>query len=735
MCAIGICFSGAQVGCVSERYSTPAGGIEDGGVAEATAPLDAAPAGEDATSGPAGDGSPTPGEGDDSGPDAGPSVTSVFSMDTANVVRSSNIVLTKPNALPQQFMPLGNGTLGVAEWAAQGFTAQLNRTDTLPDRKSPGQVFIPGLAALTGASDFQGTVDLYAATLTESGGGMTATIFVRADAPELIIDVTGADPNSSQTAQIKLWSGRSPTAAAANGIASLAETWTDTGGSGERFGSLAAIAVGGSNVTASAVDSLTVQVSFQPNADGSFRVVIASPSWTGGDATTTVASLVGSDTTAPLASVQAGHLAWWQDYWSRIGLLKMTSSDGAADYFEALRTVYLYATAAESRGIYPGTQAGLADIFSYLEDNQPWTPGAYWFWNLRMQVAANMSSGAFDMNTPVFYLYQSNLQNMVSWTMAHMGGRQGICVPETMMFYGNGLQNCDEASSPDWNALTITSGAEIGLWIWQTYLMTGDTTFLSTNYPLMSQVAQFMLAYATQGSDGLLHTMANAHETQWAVTDPITDIVAMKAFFPAVIAAAGQLGTDASLVTQLQAALTKVPPMPRTDAATHTQLLTASSDAAGQDVFALSYQPTAQKHNSENLDLEAVWPYGLIGDNSPDIALAQRTYMNRMFVNNPDWTFDAVERRTPRPGRRSGEGSHQRLGELSDVRRRHGPLGGRDQQRHERVVHRAAGGGGPGHQRGLRAGLRRSAPHRPSLAHNLGWQWDHLHPRQLEGQR
>jgi hypothetical protein len=159
----------------------------------------------------------------------------------------------------------------------------------------------------------------------------------------------------------------------------------------------------------------------------------------------------------------------------------------------------------------------------------------------------------------------------------------------------------------------------------------------------MSQVAQFMLAYATQGSDGLLHTMANAHETQWAVTDPITDIVAMKAFFPAVIAAAGQLGTDASLVTQLQAALTKVPPMPRTDAATHTQLLTASSDAAGQDVFALSYQPTAQKHNSENVDLEAVWPYGLIGDNSPDIALAQRTYMNRMFVNNPDWTFDAVD--------------------------------------------------------------------------------------------
>jgi hypothetical protein len=569
-------------------------------------------------------------------------VTSVFSVDTANVVRRSNIILSHPNVQPQQFMPLGNGTLGVAAWAAQGFTAQLNRTDTLPDRKSPGQVIIPGLATLTGAADFHGSVDLYDATLSESGGGMSATVFVRADAAELVVDVTGADPNSMQTAQIKLWSGRSPSTATANGVAALAETWTDSGGSGQTFGSMAAVAVGGRNATASVVDPLTVQVSFQPNADGSFRVVIACPTWTGGDALSTAGTVLGSDTTAPLASLQTGHLAWWHDYWSRVGLLKMTSSDGAADYFEALRTIYLYATAAESRGVYPGTQAGLADIFSYLEDNQPWTPSAYWFWNLRMQVAANMSSGAFDMNAPMFHLYQSNLKNIEAWTQSKMSGRQGICVPETMRFYGTGDQCCNESAAPNWNALTITTGAEIGLWIWQHYLMTGDAAFLSANYPVMSEVAQFLLAYATMGSDGLLHTFANAHETQWGVNDPVTDIVAMKAFFPAVIAAAGKLGMDAALVTQLQDALTKIPPLPRTDTATHSQLLTAADDAAGQDVFAISYQPGAQKHNSENLDLEAVWPYGLIGDTSPDIALARRTYMNRMFVNSPDWTFDAI---------------------------------------------------------------------------------------------
>jgi hypothetical protein len=42
---------------------------------------------------------------------------------------------------------LGNGSLGVAEWAANGFTAQLNRSDTMPNRLSPGQLNIGGLTA------------------------------------------------------------------------------------------------------------------------------------------------------------------------------------------------------------------------------------------------------------------------------------------------------------------------------------------------------------------------------------------------------------------------------------------------------------------------------------------------------------------------------------------------------------------------------------------------------------
>src|ERR1700722_20295010 len=92
-----------------------------------------------------------------------------FVVDTAGLLSRSDIVLAQPNLLPSEAMPMGNGRLGIAVWSADGFKAQLNREDTLPHRDSPGQVIIPGLAALTSARDFAARLDLYNGTLVEHG--------------------------------------------------------------------------------------------------------------------------------------------------------------------------------------------------------------------------------------------------------------------------------------------------------------------------------------------------------------------------------------------------------------------------------------------------------------------------------------------------------------------------------------------------------------------------------------
>ena len=46
--------------------------------------------------------------------------------------------------------------------------------------------------------------------------------------------------------------------------------------------------------------------------------------------------------------------------------------------------------------------------------------------------------------------------------------------------------------------------------------------------------------------------------------------------------------------------------------------------------------------NVENIGLEAVFPYNLIGDNSSMTALGRRTFASRSYVNSTDWSFDAL---------------------------------------------------------------------------------------------
>ena len=259
-----------------------------------------------------------------------------FSVETANVVRRSNIVLGRPNRDATQSMPLGNGTLGVAAWAADGFTAQLNRGDTFPGRKTPGRVVIPGLAQLSSAPDFEAHLDLYDAVLTETGGGMTARIYVRSDADELVVDVSGADPASAQSARVFVWDERQPLARASGSLGLLAETWSDsgeTGASGEQFGSLATISASGSHVKAAVLNPHSVGVTFNPRSDGTFRVVVAAPHWPQSDsAIGGVLDALPADAAGNADQLQAGHVAWWHAYWDRVGLLRMSSADGSAEY-------------------------------------------------------------------------------------------------------------------------------------------------------------------------------------------------------------------------------------------------------------------------------------------------------------------------------------------------------------------------------------------------------------------
>jgi hypothetical protein len=191
--------------------------------------------------------------------------------------------------------------------------------------------------------------------------------------------------------------------------------------------------------------------------------------------------------------------------------------------------------------------------------------------------------------------------------------------------------DCSGQGAANYNARTLTSGAEVSLFIWQTYQQTDNLAFLRANYPVMAAWAEFILSYAKLGPDGKLHTdPSNAHETQWDVSDPTTDIAAMRAVLPDVADAARLLRRDPSLVSQIAVAVPEVVPYPL-------------GGAGAQQVIGMSYQPGATIHNVENIGLEPVWPYGLIGDAGQDTALAQRTFAQRPNVERNDWSLDPID--------------------------------------------------------------------------------------------
>lgn len=542
-----------------------------------------------------------------------------FHVDTAGLISRSDVVLAGPAWRPWQSMPVGNGRLGAAVWAQNGFTAQLNR-ETLPGGASntllsSGQVEIPGLNALDVASDYQGRLDLYNGVLQQSGGGMHADTYVDHSRDALIVEVTGADPSSLQTVQLNLWPGRTPTTYASGTVAALADTSTagDT---------LSAITAAGRDVKATVVDNETVRVQFHPRQDGSFRVIAAVPQYAGGDVPAVVNAAVSGMVSPSASALDASTLQWWHHFWAQASPMELHSSDGTADYLENVRAVSLYTTAASSSpdAPVPASNSGIATLFRFNQDHTDWGP-YWWHWNLRHQLQENWAAGMADLNAPFFNMYRSHLEQWMAYTQQHMS-TDGACIPE--LFSSDGTPgagvvagDCDLQAAGTDTALILSSGPEVAHEIWEQYQYTGDLAFLKQNFPVMDETARFLLDYAKLGPDGKLHVApSDALESVQNTSDPVTDVAAMKVIFPLVAHVATMLGKDPALAAELRAAIPEIP-----------DFTIANRDGG---VIAASATDAPIAGNWQNPQDEPVWPWGLIGDDDgAATALATRTFENR----------------------------------------------------------------------------------------------------------
>jgi alpha-L-fucosidase 2 len=159
---------------------------------------------------------------------------------------------------------------------------------------------------------------------------------------------------------------------------------------------------------------------------------------------------------------------------------------------------------------------------------------------------------------------------------------------------------------------------------------------------LMRDVTRFLLAYAKHDAAGKLYTYpSNAHESNWDVRNPTTDVSALHALFPVVIRAANTLNVDDDLVKELQAAIPTLPALPERNP-DETALLSPEASHS-RSIIANSYTPDSIIHNHENIGLEPVWPYSLIGDDGPMHDVGVRTYENRPNKYRSTWSADPVQ--------------------------------------------------------------------------------------------
>jgi hypothetical protein len=537
--------------------------------------------------------------------------------DPAGLVSRSDLVQEGPAWRAYQAMPLGNGTLGAAVWAEKGYSAQLNRVDTFPDLKSAGRLVVPGLDPLMRAADYSGRLSLYDGQLVQRGGGMSARTYVRADADQFVLEVTGTDPAREQTADLKLWPGRTPTTSAAGAVAALAETFHAA--SGSTTGAVAGMTARARDVSASVVDPLTVRLTFRPNADGTFRLVVGVPSYTGGDVAS-AARRAATDGPEPGRK----HAEWWHHFWAKAAPLRITSAGGSGEYVENLRTLQLYTMAASMRSAVPSTHGAVVRMFSSAGDQADWAQDSYWHFNLRMLVSANLGAGIADLNAPYFRFYLDRAAQMKEWTRTHWLGAKGTCVPEYLRYDGT-ADGCDNTGEPSWVKRILSSGPELVNNIWQQYRYTGDQALLERGYPLMRDVAEFYLSVLQPGTDGYLHLEhVNALEVQWDTTDPTPDLAAMKVIFP-IVAGLADSHHDSALAARLREAVTKLPPF-------------RTLERGGEQVLAWSGTDEIPQ-NTQNPEMEALWPWGLFDETS---ALMQATFRQRVYPQDKDWGMDTT---------------------------------------------------------------------------------------------
>ncbi len=344
------------------------------------------------------------------------------------------------------------------------------------------------------------------------------------------------------------------------------------------------------------------------------------------------------------------HKKWWNSFWDRSYIRISTTDTSQIKTVQSINQGYClqrYMNGCSGRGNFPikfngsiftvDTKNLPGDNSGFDGDYRRWD-GAYWFQNTRLPYWSMLAAGDFDLMLPLFKMYLNDLPLRKLATRKYYG-HDGAFFPETFYFWGaymNENYGLNREGKPD--GLTDNlyirrywqGGLELSLMMLDYYSMTQNETFArETLIPFTAEILTFFdQHWQRDANDKIRFEPAQSLETWRVAVNPLPEIAGLRN----VVSRLLQLNPD--LQTKEHNELWKkiindLPPIP-------------IKEVNGKKVIAPA-ENCAERQNTENPELYAVFPYRIFGIGKPHLDIGINTFNERGDKSTGGWVQNAIQ--------------------------------------------------------------------------------------------
>lgn len=334
------------------------------------------------------------------------------------------------------------------------------------------------------------------------------------------------------------------------------------------------------------------------------------------------------------------HRKWWDQFWHRSWIF--LEGNQAATNTTRGYLLQRFVTACAGRGAYPikfngsifnvdnpALAEGKNPPRNVSADYRAWG-GQYWFQNTRAMYWPRLMAGDFELMLPLFKMYAGMLPANAALVKQYYN-HEGAYFAETAPFWG-GLKNVGPEAAPHYTAHYFTPILELSMMMLDYYEYTGDKQFArETLLPVATAGLQFFDKHFGRDEQGkIVLDPDNAIEMYWKVHNPAPDIAGLHSILRRMRMLPNDL-VDASTRAAWEKMETEIPELPTSTLNGKTILL----PYAGEQ--------NAQKRNSENPELYAIYPFRIYGLDKPYLEVALATFNVREYKAKGCWVQDPIQ--------------------------------------------------------------------------------------------